>query len=180
MSFAISFFVSGDPMPQPRPRAAARQVAVNGKMIWTARMYDAGTAEAWKTRIWACGVQHRPPSPLICPLSLDLTFYIRRPKDHYRTGKYAGELRPGAPTYHTAGDRLDRDNLDKAVMDTLEKMGFFANDSQVCKGFIDKLWCPVSMEPGCQIVLVTLDEPKHVNESQREIFSPRQMTGEAL
>ena len=48
----------------------------------------------------------------------------------------------GAPerigTDHT--HKPDKDNLEKAVLDVLEMCGVFANDSQVSRGPVEKIW----------------------------------------
>lgn len=46
-SMTITFFIHGDPKPQPRPRAFARRMGAK----FVARVYDAGTAEGWKSQI---------------------------------------------------------------------------------------------------------------------------------
>ena len=78
-----------------------------------------------------------PEKPFICPLRVDITFYFARPKSHYRTGKYAGELKPGMPLWHTK--RPDRDNLDKFILDALDGI-FWLDDSIVCDGRLRKLY----------------------------------------
>ena len=47
------------------------------------------------------------------PLRVTLDFYEIRPKSHFRTGKYAGELKASAPKYNTS--RRDVDNLCKFI-----------------------------------------------------------------
>ena len=122
----ISFFVSGEPKGQPRPRAFARKMG--GKFV--ARVFDAGTAEAWKSCIAAAAAQHKPAEPIAGPVRLRLCFYLARPKGHYTGGKIERGLRATAPHYHTG--KPDADNLAKAVMDALTQCGWFwLDDAQV-------------------------------------------------
>lgn len=127
MTEPISFWVSGEPKGQPRPRAFARKMG-NGKFC--ARVFDAGTAEAWKGCIAAAAAQHKPTEPIAGPVRLRICFYIQRPKGHYTAGKIERGLRETAPHYHTG--KPDADNLAKAVMDALTQCGWFwGDDAQV-------------------------------------------------
>ena len=69
-------------------------------------MYDAGTAEGWKSCVAQAAKDFVPAVPLDIPLRLTLVFYIGRPKSHRRTN---GELKPNAPTWLTG--KPDADNL---------------------------------------------------------------------
>lgn len=123
----ISFFVSGEPKGQPRPRAFARKMG-NGKFC--ARVFDAGTAEAWKSAIAAEAAQHKPAAPISGPVRLRIAFYLARPKGHYIAGKQERGLKADAPRWHTG--KPDADNLAKAVMDALTQCGWFwGDDAQV-------------------------------------------------
>lgn len=122
----VSFFVSGEPKGQPRPRAFARKMG--GKFV--ARVFDAGTAEAWKSCIAAAAAQHKPAEPIAGPVRLRLCFYLARPKGHYTAGMIERGLRATAPHYHTG--KPDADNLAKAVMDALTQCGWYwLDDAQV-------------------------------------------------
>jgi Holliday junction resolvase RusA-like endonuclease len=132
---AFCFFAQGIPKPQPRPRAFARKMG-NGK--FAARVYDAGTAEAWKSDIAIAARRCYPDrSPLTGPLMLDIEFAMPRPKSHFRSGKRSDELRDDAPRWHS--QKPDCDNLAKAVMDALTQLGgFWIDDSQACVVRISK------------------------------------------
>lgn len=132
----ISFFVAGVPKGQPRPRAFARKMG-NGKFV--ARVFDSGTAEAWKSQIAATAGLHRPAEPISGPVRLRIRFFLPRAKGHFVGGKPERGLKAGAPTHHTG--KPDADNLAKAVMDALTQCGWFwVDDAQVAaltvvKGF---------------------------------------------
>lgn len=134
----ISFFVSGDPKGQPRPRAFARRMG--NKFV--ARVYDAGTAEGWKSLIAAEAKAHRPAAPLSGPLALSLLFHFKRPKTHLNKGG----LKAAAPVYHA--QKPDCDNAAKAVKDCLTLLGFWRDDAQVARLRVQKLW---ALSGGCQI-----------------------------
>ena len=62
------------------------------------------------------------------PLYLNVTFFMPRPKAHYRTGKYSDELKPSSPHYHEK--KPDLDNLVKFIKDCLNGE-VWRDDSQV-------------------------------------------------
>jgi Holliday junction resolvase RusA-like endonuclease len=143
----IQFFTGGDPKAQPRPRAFARQFGSK----WQARVYEAGTAEGWKSSIAQSAKVHCPEKPLTGPIHVDLIFFFRRPKNHFRSGKHSDELRKDAPRWHSS--KPDRDNLDKAVLDALTQLGFFEDDSQVCSGTVEKRWVNKLGLAGCSVLI---------------------------
>lgn len=139
----IQFHIHGDPKPQPRPRAFARNMG-GGK--FAARVYDAGTAEGWKSLVALAAKPHLPTVPHEAALNVSMMFYLARPKGHY-TAK--GALKPGAPIYPMG--RNDVDNLAKAVMDCLTQIGMWKDDGQVvrliaAKGYSDMGHAIVSIE----------------------------------
>lgn len=119
--------VLGNPKAQGRPRATSR-----GKF---ASVYEDKKDTQNKDTLAAVVQRQAPPKPLDCPLQVDIYFYFPRPKSHFRTGKYADELKPNAPTLHTS--KPDRDNLDKLVLDALGGI-FWIDDRLVCQGWLQK------------------------------------------
>lgn len=122
----ISFMVYGTPKPQPRPRAFARKMG-NGK--FAARVYDAGTAEAWKSAVAWRAREFQPPEPITGPIDVSLQFWLPRPKGHHVASDPSRPLKTNAPRHHTG--KPDCDNLAKAVLDCLTQIGFWVDDSQV-------------------------------------------------
>jgi len=136
--------IFGTPKAQPRPRAFAR----NGK----ARMYDPGTAEAWKSDI-AEQTKKLHDMQLEGPIKVSLYFLMERPKSHFNTdGK---SLKPNSPRYFTK--KPDADNLAKAVLDALTAMGVWKDDSQVVILDVTKSWAEVT-SPGCILTILTIEE----------------------
>ena len=70
----IEFIVYGEPKAQARPRAFARKVG--GKFF--ARVYDAGTAEHWKSEIATCARPFIPEKLLTGPVRVDLGIKLDR------------------------------------------------------------------------------------------------------
>jgi crossover junction endodeoxyribonuclease RusA len=136
MNSLLCVQIVGDPKGQPRARAFSR----GGR----ARMYDPGTAEAWKSAIAAHVRNCLPEIPHQCPLKVHMEFRFLRPKNHYSS---KGELTKSAresKLHHT--QKPDFDNLEKAVSDCLTELGFWRDDTQVVEWSGLKKW--VSRMPG--------------------------------
>jgi len=67
-------------------------------------------------------------------------FQFARPKSHYRTGKYAGELKDSAPKYHT--QKPDVTKLVRGVEDALSKI-IYRDDCIIVKQINEKGWGPI-------------------------------------
>lgn len=154
----ISFFAEGTPKGQPRPRAFARKMP-NGAVI--ARVYEAGTAEAFKSAIALAAREHTPFKPLDGPIALELHFVFPRPKMHFRAG---GRLHEKAPYWHTG--KPDRDNLEKAVMDALTTLGMWRDDGQVCSGPVAKRYANEGEKPGVHVQIDLLAHAESVPVEQ--------------
>ncbi len=62
------------------------------------------------------------------PVNIHILFYFKRPKSHYRTGKYCKELKKDVPFCHIT--KPDVDNLAKFVLDGLTGV-LYKDDNQV-------------------------------------------------
>ena len=140
MNRQASFYVSGTPQPQPRPR-----------MTRTGRAYNPPTADQWKACVRSAWSEQRAES-FARGLALTLRFVLARPASHWTTKQ---ALTKSAPLQHTS--KPDADNLAKAVMDALENAGAFLNDSQITDLRISKRWAAFSEVAGCQINLSEID-----------------------
>jgi len=150
MTDDIQFFVKGEPKGQPRPRAFARRVG--DKFI--ARVYDAGTAEGWKSQIAIAAKPFLPESPILGAVGITITFNMPRPMSHYRTGKNEGQLKPDAPWFCTG--KPDFDNLVKAVLDALTTLGMWMDDKQVVIAHVTKYYALRGQE-GADIEIFRLE-----------------------
>lgn len=142
----IVFSVNGTPVPQPRPRAFARKFGDK----FSARMYDPGTSEGWKSLVALAAKPHLPAAPLACPLAVDLMFRMPRPKAHLRKN---GSVKDDAPAYPT--NKRDLDNLAKAVLDALTQAGMWQDDGQIVRLTLTKAYA--QKQPGAD---VTIESPE--------------------
>jgi len=137
--------IFGQPKAQPRARA----FACNGK----ARMYDPGTAEAWKGDIARQTTNLHGMNLLGC-LKVSLYFFMDRPKSHFKNdGK---SLKSTAPKRYFA-KKPDADNLAKAVLDALTALNVWGDDSQVVILEVTKVWS-IDQRAGCILTILTISE----------------------
>ena len=148
----LEFFAAGFPAGQPRVKATAfgghARVYTPTTIKTASGIRKEHPAAAWKmivrTEADKAWLNSGNAALWQGPLRVDLTFYLPRPKSHYRAN---GELKPTAPAF--CESKPDRDNADKAVLDALGDLGLFADDKQVCQGWIEKRYA--NGRPGCQI-----------------------------
>lgn len=126
----ITLFVEGDPKGQPRPRGIRRGDR--------AGVYDPRTADGWKAcvaEVYRHVTKTTPVDAFTGAVTVSLTFWMRRPKGHFNS---KGNLRPSAPARHTK--KPDVDNLAKAVLDELTRLGMWHDDSQIDTITIRRMW----------------------------------------
>lgn len=147
MTPPVAFTVYGVPVAQPRPRAFARRMG--DKVV--ARMYDAGTADIWKSQIAEAARAVAPDFPHHGPVRVRVAFVMPRPKSHFRSN---GELRTNAPFHHTG--KPDIDNLQKALFDALTQSGgIWIDDSQIACSHGTKHYGP---QPGAVVEIKAIEE----------------------
>jgi len=86
------------------------------------------------------------------PVFLSIDFWMPRPKSHYRTGKFAGELKPDALVYCPTTPDIDK--LVRCTLDGLSvKCGgcVIADDSLVVKLLCEKRYITANEGVGAQI-----------------------------
>ena len=109
------------------------------------RMYDPSAKD--KKQIWLQIARFKPKRPIEGQIMLFATFYMPRPKKHFRTGKYANVLKDGVPEYHT--NTPDLSNLIKLYEDILQP-SFYLDDSQICRIQAEKIY---SKQPRTEIII---------------------------
>jgi Holliday junction resolvase RusA-like endonuclease len=136
----IKLVVLGEPSAQSRHRHFTR-----GKFSGT---YDPSKD---KKESFASILQSQAPKePISTPISLELMFYMARPRNHYGTGKKSEFLKDNAPEYHSG--RPDLDNLTKFVQDSLNKI-YYRDDALIYKL---TAWKVYSERPRTEIIITTL------------------------
>ena len=85
--------------------------------------------------------------PWTGPLALTVTFYVQRPKSHFRAN---GELRPDAPC--APFGRPDLDKYLRSTMDGLTDGGIWKDDSQVVTIDAGKRYCNLERPTPCAVI----------------------------
>lgn len=147
----IEFFASGEPKGQPRPRAFARKFGDK----WSARVFDCGTAEGWKSQVATAARPFLPSVPIGSPVKVTMHFYFPRPKGHYGSKKGVPYLKPTAPDYHAG--KPDFDNTAKAVADAMTQIGFWKDDALIVQCEVSKFYEHPYQRPGVRIVVDVLN-----------------------
>ena len=122
----IEFSFSG------KPRALKRHRSTR-----TGRMYDPSAKD--KKQIWLQIAKFKPKRPLAGDIMIQVTFYMPRPKSHYRTGKFKHILKDKVPDYHSFTPDLD--NLIKMLLDCIQGNDrMIVDDCQVCRIQAEKIY----------------------------------------
>lgn len=129
----IEFFM---PMKPPTVTAQEHKIAVmNGKP----KFYDPSELKAAKSKLRSHLSSHVPDKPYDGALRLVVKWcYPITGKHHNGEYKYT---------------KPDTDDLNKALKDIMEDLGFFVNDSRVASEIIEKFWSEI---PGIYIRLEKL------------------------
>lgn len=134
------FRIYGLPAPQGSKRHIGR-----GVMVESSRR-----VKPWRQDIMIQTRDQYRGQPLIGPLSLEIVFWFPRPKGHYRTGKFAGMVKPQAPTFVTSAKAGDIDKLCRSTLDGLSAAAggcVIQDDSLVVRLTCEKRYA--TPEEGC-------------------------------
>ena len=123
----IEFEIPGNPQALKRHRTF-RKGNFTGQ-------YDPSKGD--KADFLAMTMANKPDKPLDEPLKVTISCFFPRPKSHFRTGKYSGELKEGMSEYHTKTP--DADNLAKFVCDALNGI-FWTDDKIVAQLIVNKYY----------------------------------------
>ena len=130
-------------------KVAQVESSKSGLATWRGDVVRAATDAL---QLWAEGDQVGYPFG-IGPVHVTILFIFGRPKHHYRTGRYAHELRPNAPRLHTT--KPDVDKLLRSTFDALTTAGMWKDDAQVAglSGDPMKVYANPGELPGAHITL---------------------------
>ena len=132
----MRFTVIGTPKPLKRHRVAR-----------SGHMYDPSIQDKKAFSLQANIM--KPGKPLSGALKISLKFYFKRPKSHYRTGKFSKLLKENISGNYN-DKKPDLDNLIKLVCDSMEG-SWFKNDSQISSIRAEKFYCNQTEEPRTEV-----------------------------
>lgn len=144
MTSTLIFRVIGAPGPQGSKSAIVRggraimREASKKVRPWRQDVVDAAhaaaVAEGWT-----------PPAEAF----VTVTFWFRRPKTHYGTGRNAGVLKANAPTYHRG--KPDVDKLQRSTFDALTTAAVITDDATVVHVIATKRYAGAGQPTGATI-----------------------------
>jgi Holliday junction resolvase RusA-like endonuclease len=117
--------------------------------MWLGRSKRGRELEAdWLTLL----MPHAPPQPLTGPLGLLIKYAYPWRKTETK--------RVMARGWRWCDTRPDADNIAKAVQDAMGKLRFYADDGQVARLQVEKIW---SANPGVGIIVEELTAPEPIS-----------------
>jgi Holliday junction resolvase RusA-like endonuclease len=130
----LSFVVYGTPIPQGSNKAyGSRIVASNGERL-----------RPWRSNIANAAMEAAQLNAVSCfryPVIVRASFYFKRPKEHYRSGRFAEHLRPAAPLLPASRGYGDLDKHQRAIGDALVDAGVLDDDSLITTWRASKRFC---------------------------------------
>ena len=132
----ISFTITGQPVALKRHRPSAR-----------GGYYDPSSKD--KKQIWLQIAKYKPKQPFAGDIYLKVVFYLKRPKSHFRTGKYSHLLKDAYKDMVYNSFKPDLDNLVKLIADIIQPQ-MIIDDSQICMLQAEKMY---STNPRTEVVI---------------------------
>jgi crossover junction endodeoxyribonuclease RusA len=135
----------------PAPQGSKRAFVVNGRAVVTE---NSKRVKPWRQDVKAAALEAlngRPP--ITGPVELTITFWMPRPRYHFRTGARAHELKPNAPTY--VGNRPDLSKLIRSTEDALTEAAVYHDDAQVARLVVEQRYA--TGVAGADIQVRTID-----------------------
>ncbi len=143
----IQFKVPGVPVAQPRVKATTRGGHAG---VYTPTKTSTGKSNGvaeFKAALRLVASQHHTGALLAGPLRVDVCCVFPRQASKIWKSK-------PMPRYRHV-TKPDRDNLDKAVLDSLKGV-LWIDDNQACSGFIQKWHCAGDEQPHTLVTIIEL------------------------
>ncbi len=98
------------------------------------------------------GARHGAAEPIDGALWMNVTFYERRPKNHYRADGFT--LMPSSPTWPAVTSTHDVDKMRRAISDSLTNAKVIADDKRIIGGSQWKLYCDDPRTRPCAVIVL--------------------------
>lgn len=135
---------------KPAPQGSKRYVG-NGQMV-----ESSPDLWPWRNAVTMAAAQKMEGQlPLEGPVAVVVTFQFARPKNHYGTGKNAGQLRASAPKMHSGAPDIDK--LQRSTFDGLTDARVWGDDAQVASVSAEKEFAEIGERPGALILIVEME-----------------------
>ena len=147
----IEITVYGSPAPQGSKRAFAvrgKGGVPTGRVAVIESSHD--RVKSWRQAVIDAAVDAGRDTAT-GPLEVELVFYMKQPRSHYRTGRNAHLLRDSAPA--RPDGKPDLSKLLRSTEDALTDAGLWADDAQVVEySHLAKVWAD-DRPPGALITV---------------------------
>lgn len=149
----LAFTVTGTPAPQGSKQGFVNPT--NGRVILTE---SSKKVRPWRQDVVAAAKDAAEQAAWQVPavVKAQITFWFRRPKSHYRSGRNAHLLRDNAPCY--VGVKPDLDKLLRSSFDALTTSGVIGDDCRVAFVQSVKRYAAAEQATGADIYLTALDQ----------------------
>lgn len=156
----LTFWCDGVPIPQGSKKAfvqKGRAIIVDdnsaGLKSWRKAVHEAALRQIDRNR--QRGTEWET---ITGPVELHLVFWLPRPRNHYRTGKFSHLLRPDAPARPAA--KIDLDKLYRAVGDSLTSARVYVDDGLIVQSAQAKHYAERPEQCGVHVTVKPLPEPE--------------------
>ncbi len=145
----LVFFVPGIPQPGGSKKAFVIPGTNRASVV-----EDCKRNMPWRNNVQAAALAAYSGPLIDGALYLEVTFFMPRPKSHFRTGKNAHILRDSAPKYPTT--KPDRTKLLRALEDALTGV-LWHDDTQIVGGPVWRLYVNGDGRPGAQVIVARME-----------------------
>lgn len=145
----ISFTVFG--LPQSAGSKRAFPIRRAGGQMGVAVTDANPKSRDWKNAVTSCALEAYKGPLLRGPLSVEIVFYLPRPKGHYGSGKNAATMKKSAPTFITT--KPDVLKLARAVEDSMTS-SIYMDDSQTVRLNVRKFY---GVPARCEVTVWEID-----------------------
>lgn len=119
----------------PAPQGSKRHVG-GGRMVESSKL-----VKPWREAVVHAVIEARRAighTTILDAVTVLATFYVKRPKSHFRTGANSHLLRDGAPAYPQT--KPDLDKVVRATLDALTTAEAYRDDAQVVRLNVTKAY----------------------------------------
>jgi Holliday junction resolvase RusA-like endonuclease len=167
---ALVIDVVASPKAQPRARAMAFRRGKGAAQRWSARVYDPGTAGAWRAAVSQVAGIALGENRVAGPVVFAAVWRFDRPKSHYRVRR--GErvlISKPENRFPTSRNLGDVDNLAKSTTDVLVSDGFMDDDAFCVAIPALKVWARDGDHAGARIAVVPAAWPAAIDVAMQKV-----------
>lgn len=153
MGPSLRFEVHGVPAPQGSKKYVGRAKSTGRAIL----VEMSKKVKPWRQLVAAAAVGAAKEQGWVAPdgpIGLIVEFHMRRPADHYGTGRNADRLKEWAPSSHTSTPDLSK--LVRSTEDALVTAGVIVDDRRISELVATKVYCDRGAPTGAFIVITSL------------------------